>query len=158
MRKFGVFTSFILISAIIAGLYGIIHDQITYSISPEYFTKFKYRQFGLDPSLFGGRRPTVAIIGFLATWWAGIFIGIGLGLTALIFDDYKQMKTAIMKAITVVLLIAVITGIAGFFYGKFYLTKAGVNWWLPENLIDKKNSLLLAQFTTSVISAESLVY
>ncbi|MEQ1798086.1 MAG: hypothetical protein ABL872_09045 [Lacibacter sp.] len=139
MRKFGVFTSFILISALIAGLYGIIHDQITYSISPEYFTKFKYRQFGLDPSLFGGHRPTVAIIGFLATWWTGIFIGIGLGLTTLIYDDYKRMRAALAKGIGVVLSIAVLTGITGYFYGRFHLIKTGVNWWLPEDLIDRNS-------------------
>lgn len=139
MRKFGVFTSFILISALIAGLYGIIHDQITYSISPEYFTKFKYRQFNLDPSLFGGHRPTVAIIGFLATWWTGIFIGIGLGLTALIYDDYKQMRAALVKGIGVVLSLAVLTGITGYFYGRFHLIKTGVNWWLPEDLIDRNS-------------------
>jgi hypothetical protein len=60
MRKFGVFAATIFFTIIIAGLYGIIHDQITYSISPEYFTKFKYRQFGFEPSWFGGHRQTVA--------------------------------------------------------------------------------------------------
>jgi hypothetical protein len=61
------------IGALIAGLYGIAHDQITYSISPEYFTRMKFNQFhwadlGLSPRLF------VAEIGFLATWWVG-FVG-----------------------------------------------------------------------------------
>ena len=72
MRKFGVLTATIFIAIILAGIYGIIHDQITYSISPEYFTKFKYQQFGFDPAWFGGHRQTVAVIGFLATWWMGI--------------------------------------------------------------------------------------
>jgi hypothetical protein len=61
------------LGALIAGLYGIAHDQIMYAISPEYFTRIKFHQFhwadlGWSPRLF------VVEIGFLATWWVG-FVG-----------------------------------------------------------------------------------
>lgn len=61
-------------SALLAGLYGIAHDQITYSLCPEYFTRLKFAQFsyadpGSSPRLFAG------IIGFLATWWVGLIAG-----------------------------------------------------------------------------------
>ena len=60
------------IGGLLAGMYGILHDQITYSISPEYFThlkfdQFHYANFGLPQRVF------VAEIGFLATWWVGFF-------------------------------------------------------------------------------------
>lgn len=63
-----------LMGALIAGLYGTVHDQITYSISLEYFTRLKfaqfhYAEFGLPPRVF------VAAIGFLATWWVGFIAG-----------------------------------------------------------------------------------
>jgi hypothetical protein len=32
---------------LVAGLFGIIHDEISYSVSNEYFTKFKFIQFRL---------------------------------------------------------------------------------------------------------------
>ena len=137
MRKFGIFSLTIFVSIILAGLYGILHDQVTYTIAPEYFTKFKYDQFGFEPQWFGGHRQTVAVIGFLATWWTGIFIGLGLGLTGLIYQDHKTMRKAIQKAIIVTFCFAVATGIFGFFYGRFVLTKTGVDWWLPDNLSDK---------------------
>lgn len=143
MRKFAVFSATIFISIVLAGLYGIVHDQITYSISPEYFTKFKYIQFGFDPTWFGGHRQTVAVIGFLATWWTGIFIGLGLGLTALIFKDHKTMTKAIQKAIALTFCFAVATGLFGFFYGRFVLTKTGVDWWLPDNLVDKNAFIIV---------------
>lgn len=62
------------IGALIAGGYGIVHDQITYTISPEYFTRLKFTQFhwadrGLPLRVFVGE------IGFLATWWVGLFAG-----------------------------------------------------------------------------------
>ncbi|AEV99658.1 hypothetical protein A4D02_27920 [Niastella koreensis] len=137
MRKFAVSSATIFISILLAGFYGILHDQVTYTIAPEYFTKFKYDQFGFEPQWFGGHRQTVAVIGFLATWWTGIFIGLGLGLTALIFRDHKTMRRAIQKAVVVTFCFAVATGVFGFFYGRFVLTKTGVDWWLPDNLVDK---------------------
>lgn len=82
-----------------AELYGIVHDDATYTIAPEHFTRFKYEQFGFEPSWFGGDRQTVAVIGFLATCWTGMFIGLAPGLAGLI----------------------------GFLYGKFVLTKTGVD-------------------------------
>lgn len=33
------------VGSLIAGTYGILHDQVTYSIGPEYFTRFKFEQF-----------------------------------------------------------------------------------------------------------------
>ncbi len=57
--------------ALAAGMYGIAHDQITYSISPEYFTRMKFAQFrhadfGFPPRIF------IATIGFLGSWWVGL--------------------------------------------------------------------------------------
>jgi len=137
MRKFAVFSATIFISILVAGLYGILHDQVTYTIAPEYFTKFKYDQFGFEPHWFGGHRQTVVVIGFLATWWTGMFIGLVLGLTALIFNNHKSMRKALQKAIVVTFCSALATGVFGFLYGKFVLTRSDVDWWLPQNLIDK---------------------
>ncbi|HLO37522.1 MAG TPA: hypothetical protein VK173_03470, partial [Lacibacter sp.] len=139
----GVFSSFIFIAILLAGIYGIFHDQITYTISPEYFTKFKYRQFGFEPEWFGGHRQTVAAIGFLATWWTGLFIGILLGLVSLFFPDHKNMIATLKEVIRLILITAVVTGAAGFLYGKFYLAKTGVDWWLPEDLADKSSFIIV---------------
>jgi hypothetical protein len=58
----------------LAGIYGVVHDQVTYSICPEYFThlkfsQFHYADFGLPARVFVGE------IGFLATWWVGFIAG-----------------------------------------------------------------------------------
>jgi len=62
------------LGALIAGCYGVLHDQITYSISAEYFTRLKFLQFHYADFRFPAR-VFVAEIGFLATWWVGLIAG-----------------------------------------------------------------------------------
>ncbi len=47
MKKFFLFVFLVFFAILLSGLYGIIHDQISYTVSPEYFTKFKFQQFGI---------------------------------------------------------------------------------------------------------------
>lgn len=67
--------------ALVAGVYGIVHDQITYTLGPEYFTKFKFEQFVWADFGFP-TRVFVAEIGFLATWWVGFIAGWFVGRIA----------------------------------------------------------------------------
>ena len=143
MRKFGVLSVTVFISILLAGIYGIIHDQITYSIAPEYFTKFKYQQFGFEPSWFGGHRQTVAVIGFLATWWMGLFVGLGLGLSGLIFKDHIIMRISITMAIKIVFITTILFAFMGFLWGRYHLVATGVNWWMPDDLADKDNFIVV---------------
>ena len=67
--------------ALIAGTYGALHDQVTYSLSEAYFTKLKFHQFHY--ANFGlPARGFVAVVGFLATWWVGVAAGWVLGRIA----------------------------------------------------------------------------
>ena len=143
MRKLGVFSISVFITIIIAGLYGILHDQVTYSISHEYFTKFKYRQFGFDQNMWGGHRQTVAAIGFLATWWMGLFISIMIGLLGLVFKDHIGMKKSIIKAIMIVFITSISFAFSGYLWGKYHLVKTGVNWWMPDNLNNKNDFIIV---------------
>ena len=143
MKKILTLALIISLAPAIGGLYGVIHDQLTYTISPEYYTKFKFYQFGLldigNKAIFPNPRVEVSIVGFLATWWMGLPIGLILGLVGLIHKDSKQMLVVTMKAIVITIIIAFLTGLIGLMFGKFYLADTGVNWWLPDNLIDKEN-------------------
>jgi len=147
MKKFGIFLLFIIITPLLSGLYGIIHDQITYSISVEYFTKFKFYQFGLmdigNEAIFPNPRLQVSIIGFMATWWLGIPIGVLLGIEVLRYKNPKEMFSATFKAIFITILVAVLGGIVGFFYGYFFLINRPIEdfstWYIPDNIIDIKS-------------------
>lgn len=120
----------------IAGLYGALHDQLSFTIAPEYFTCFKYAQFGFEPQWFGGHRPTVAVIGFLATWWVGALIGFFLGGTALLQPDASSMRKAIVRGVVITLSVAATCALVGLGYGWFFLGGPPQGWFLPEDVSD----------------------
>jgi hypothetical protein len=144
MTKFLTLIVLVIVSCLLAGLYGILHDQLTYSISPEYYTKFKFYQFGFmdigNEAIFPNPRIEVSAVGLLATWWMGIPIGIILGLVGLIHKDWRTMFKVTFKTFIVTILIAFVTGLIGLAYGHIYLAdkpKAEFgNWYIPDNLID----------------------
>ncbi|MGV3459640.1 MAG: hypothetical protein ACO1N9_04205 [Flavobacterium sp.] len=150
MRKLFNIFAITIISAIIAGIYGIFHDQITYTISPEYYTKFKFIQFGLreDGVAITAPRLYVAVVGWMATWWVGLFIGFILSLFTLNLK-HDVYKTA-LKAIGVVLAVAFVTGLAGLLIGSTLTEESltALNWYFPENLIDKRHFVMVGYMHT----------
>lgn len=136
----------IFLSIIVAGIYGILHDQVTYTISNEYYTKFKFYQFGLadvgNEALLPNPRLAVAAVGFMATWWTGLIIGTVLGITAMIYPDPESMRRAALKAMILTVLIAIKIAFIGFLYGLLYLANTGVTW-VPSHVIDQKNFIIV---------------
>ncbi|HYC83906.1 MAG TPA: hypothetical protein VEB86_01735 [Chryseosolibacter sp.] len=138
MKKLLVLLLTIIATSLIAGMYGALHNQVTYSISPEYFTKFKYSQFGFEPAWFGGHRGTVAAIGFLSSWWAGFIIGAVLGIAGLFHRDWASMLRWTSKAVSAIILTALLFGLAGYVYGTF--DQAGIQTAIiDESVVDRKS-------------------
>ena len=157
MNKLIALILLLIIAPILGGAYGIVHDQITYTISNEYYSKFKFIQFGLNnwgmgenigtentPEIkLNNPRIGAAIVGFLATWWVGMIIGIILGLIGLIHRNGKEMFKITMRATLITIGIALIVGIIGLIYGKLFLASNPPNWFLPENLINRTNFIMV---------------
>ncbi len=137
MSKVLGFLAAVLGITLLSGLYGALHDQLSFTIAPEYFTRFKYDQFGFEPEWFGGHRPAVAVIGFLATWWVGVFIGLFLGGTALLQPDALSMRRAILRGVSITLCVAAVCALAGLVYGRFLLEDLPQGWFLPAEVLDR---------------------
>ncbi len=152
MKKFDVrkiLTIFLVaaMASVIAGIYGVINDQITFSISSEYYTKFKFIQFNLanenniDKIKFP--RIFVAIVGFLATWWFGLVLGFILGIFNLIQTSWQKLFKVSFNALSIAILVTFITGILGLFYGFFFLSHQPRSnfegWFIPYNLENFRN-------------------
>jgi hypothetical protein len=141
MRKFAVFLLIILVATVIAAIYGIGLDQVTYSISPEYYTKYEFIQFNLADPVAAQHmtqpRSAVVMVGVLATWWTGLIIGVVLGFITLLFTDADTMFRSALQALALVFLVVIVTDVIGGIYGHDVLAKKGVDWWLPEQLKDR---------------------
>ncbi len=104
--------------ALVAGTYGILHDQVTYTIAPEYFTRMKFDQFhfadlGWPPRVF------VAEIGFLATWWVGLPAGWVLARIALPAWPQAQALRRCARGFAIIIGTAAAAGAGGYFFGLF---------------------------------------
>ncbi len=84
MAKPLTFLVLLAIACLSAGLFGMVHNQLSYSVGASYFHEFKFAQFAIDGDL--QNRLGAALVGWRASWWMGLLIGIpafGLGLVLL---------------------------------------------------------------------------
>ena len=114
--------------AVIAGCYGVLHDQITFSIGPEYFYNLKFHQFAYaNPGL--GDRVFAGCIGFLATWWVGAIVGWVLARRFIPNRSRTEAFRLIRTGFAVVFISGFTAGLAGFLYGTYRGPDADYSHW-----------------------------
>lgn len=128
---------YLLLAVVTAGLFGALHDQISYSVSAEYFTRFKFIQFGMEESSLPARLR-VAEIGFLASWWMGIPIGLLAGAAGFLQRTPALMRNALLWSLPLIVGFTLAFALGGLAYG-FLQTReldltAYAGWYIPENL------------------------
>ena len=135
--RFLVFLVLLAAAMLIAGIYGALHDQISFTVSSEYFTRFKYYQFGFVDSDLPDRIKA-ALIGFLASWWMGIPIGLVVGAFGFLHRGPGRMFRQSLKAFGVVAVVALLVGVAGLCYGWFVASHDPADyrgWRIPDGLV-----------------------
>ncbi|UAB82346.1 hypothetical protein INR76_06180 [Marixanthomonas sp. SCSIO 43207] len=140
-KKIGILILVIFISIILASIYGFLHNQISYSISTEYFTEFKFLQFGGVKFSIDFPRYSAGLIGIASTWWFGLIIGLIIGIVGFLQPTTKIMWKSSYGAIIRTLGIAIGIGIVGILVGKFIISNLNANWNLPADLTDRKSFL-----------------
>jgi amino acid transporter len=143
-KKLAVYLLFVVLAIVVSGLYGILHDQISYTVAPEYFTKFKFRQFGMvDTPL--PERVRASLIGFLASWWMGIPIGLLVGAAGFIHRGAGRMLRISLWSMLVAVVFTLLFGLVGLLYG--YLQTAHIElvdyrgWFIPDDVTDLRRFL-----------------
>ncbi len=150
------------VGSLVAGLYGVVHDYVTYQIGPSYFHDFKFEQFqwanlGWPPLRFA------MLIGFLASWWVG---GISMYILArtclpLLRQDASRSRRMLWRSLAKIMGLALVgfslacvagrfwaeeefarvawihnSGYAGAFLGLIWA------WWSLKRLVrDKSNGI-----------------
>ena len=156
MRRVFGFLVLAILATVVASCYGIVHDQLTYSISPEYYTKFKFFQFGFEQTSLGnvvetnlGKEYSMSeprfgalLVGVMATWWFGALLGSILALVSIVLLKTKVISWG-LKAILIAVLVASLTGLAGYLFGSWMEPHIPAGWYLPENVSDKHAFVLV---------------
>ena len=117
--RFLTFVALVVLAIFIAGIYGALHDQLSFTVSQEYFTKFKYHQFGLANSDLPDRTKAAAI-GWMASWRMGVPIGLVVGAFGFLHKPARRMFRITLQAMGVVAFVALLTGILGLTVGWFF--------------------------------------
>lgn len=117
-----------LLGAILAGIYGALHDQLSYSISEEYFTKVKFHQFsyadfGLHPRIFA------AEVGFLASAGTGMIVAWFLARLGLTEIPEPPRRACTIAAFSIVFLTAIIVGTGGLLVGILRTSGGDLQAW-----------------------------
>ena len=143
-QKFKNWGLLILITPLLAGIYGIIHGYITYGISHEFYTNFSFFHFNIDESLQSNIPISVGLVGFQFTWWQGIIIGFGLGGFGLWLKNSQISLRTKLKSVLITFctsfifgLLAYVTG--GYIIDTFNLSDIFIN--TKDKSLDFKNAI-----------------
>ena len=116
------------LGAVVAGVYGAVHDQISFAISPEYFTRMKFRQFawadvGLPPRAFASE------VGFLGTWWVGLVAGWFAARAGLAELPRSERGRCTTRCFGIVLATAAVVGLASALVGLAEARSGDLSSW-----------------------------
>lgn len=144
-KKELLFVPLVLLSALIAGIYGILHDQLTYSISPEYYFRFKFDMFGIPDELHN--RVGASMVGFMATWWMGLLLGTVYSILGYLLFDKDHFFGAVLRAVLITLLATFMSGLIGLAYGAVALSRQPRDhfpgWFIPDGLLDYPHYIMV---------------
>ncbi len=115
--------------ALVAGAYGIVHDQVTYSLGPEYFTRLKFDQFAWAATEGQGPRLFAAKIGFLATWWVGMLVVWILCRIALWREGRVPPAGELSRAFGLVFCVSLAAAFGGWIWGQWRRTMGYAEEW-----------------------------
>jgi hypothetical protein len=110
-------TAIVLLCVASAVAYGIVHDQVTARVCVEYFT------IG-HPPIFDTSSPTLLALGWgvIATWWAGMILGVPLAVAARAGTRPKRDLGSLVRPILTLLAVmaasAVSAGVVGWILAR----------------------------------------
>ncbi|MEM9714886.1 MAG: hypothetical protein AAF826_00060 [Pseudomonadota bacterium] len=98
-----------------AGFYGALHNQVSYTVSPEYFHGFKFTQFNIPTEL--QNRWGAALVGWRASWWMGPIIGTPIVVATLFISPIRRAFRVFLSTTLLVICITLGIGLLALFAG-----------------------------------------
>jgi MFS family permease len=113
--KFAILLFLLVLGPIAAGIYGALQDQIAYTVSPEFFTKFRFPIFNIADDT--NPRWGAAIVGFKNSWQVGLLLGGILSVVGMIHYDWFKMVKHTSAAFLIAIMVAFIFSLIGLAMG-----------------------------------------
>jgi hypothetical protein len=141
LKKLGAFILIVFISITLSVVYGVAHDFITSKISPEFYTKLTFFNFGIlddyEREFSGNWTFALVWVGFFSTWWFGFLTGIVLGIFGLKYSDGQIMLNKSLKSLLIVIGIAILFGFVGFGIAELFPSEIITNYNFPFEIEHK---------------------
>jgi len=138
--RFFLFASFLIASPLIAGIYGGLLDEVSFVISPEFFSKFRLAEYHYSSSDLPWQ---VAYTGFNNALLIGVLIGFPIALLTLFHKSLVKAVRYGVISYVIIILCTISAGIIGYLSGKYLLTEDVVKWQLPDSITDKVTFLAI---------------
>lgn len=136
MAKLALFFVLLAVACLIAGAYGALHDQVSYTVSPDYFHAFKFYQFNTPAHL--QNRLGASLVGWQASWWMGLPIGVPVLAIGLIMPGWKKYVTRCLLALGVVAVTTLLVGLGALAYASWTITEGNLPaFWYPDGVTDR---------------------
>lgn len=140
----GVYMLLVLLAVAVAAVFGAVHDQISYTVSPEYYTRFKFVRFGLtDPLL--PERMRASLVGIIGSWWMGLPVGLIVAPAAFYRSKGRPILKTALQLYGVAAAFTLLTGLGGLWYGWYNTRSIDLaqyqGWFIPDNLTDLRRFL-----------------
>lgn len=114
--RIGIFILLVISAILLSSIYGALYEQITFSVSSEFFTKMRFQKYGIIDST--NERWDAAIIGIKNTWGVGFGLGILLSLAGLLHTSNKKMIIATVQSFLIALFTSFLFCLLAFFFSE----------------------------------------
>ncbi len=108
----------IILSTVIASLFGAIHNQVSYSVSPEFFNDFLFVKFGIQYWEINNERVGAMLVGILGSYWVGLILGIIYSIIFLSLNTENNFRN-ILNAILINIGFAFFGSLIAYIISKF---------------------------------------
>lgn len=132
--KLVVFLFLLSIAALAAGLFGAVHNQVSFAVGPSYFFDLKFDQFAIKSE---NRNTTgAAIVGWYASWWMGLVAGVPAFSVGLFWIKKPRAILRLgLRAIFVVVMLTSLAAFSGFVIGWLWIDTRVTDYVpVPDNV------------------------
>jgi len=116
-HKLAFFPVLLAAACVFSAVYGALHNQISYTLSPWYFASYQFGHFGIPMSQWN--RVGATLVGIYGTYWMGLIIGPPVLLVGLILPGWKAYLKHTLIAFGVVTGTALLVGLVALTVARF---------------------------------------